>query len=258
MIVQILIKKKLSFIAFFGVLLFSFCQGCTAGRIPPTRTPLPTWTSTPVTASSDSSSNNAQSQGENTNLAQAVSSAPQETAVPADIFATDTPQPTATPLPTNTSTPTPSFTPTSVPQPTATPLPTNTPVPTPTPNFGFELESVERFPTESLAQNVVRIFVYVYSPFEFALADYTISVARNGTPLDVDALSSSGLPSQTRQEPSAYTRFTNLDVIFVETQAGEWVVQLLDSTGQAVGPEAKFEVTDDEETRELYVRYRQR
>ena len=253
MIVRILTEKKSPFIAFFGVLLFSFCQGCASGRIPPTRTPLPTWTSTPITASADVPQGDTQSQSGDNNIAVAVSSAPEATAVPIDPFVTDTPvPPTSTPVPTDTPQPTPT------PQPTATPVPTMTPTPTPLPEYGFELESAERFPTESLAQNVVRVFVYVYSPVEFALADYTISVTRNGAPLDVDAISTGGLPQQTRPEPSSFTRFTNLNVIFVEPQAGEWVIQLLDSGGQLAGPEAKFELTEDEETRELYVRYPQR
>jgi hypothetical protein len=47
-----------------------------------------------------------------------------------------------------------------------------------------------------------------------------------------------------------------MNVIFVEAQAGNWLVQLIDEGGTPVGPAAEFDLTDDEETRELYVRYR--
>jgi hypothetical protein len=49
-----------------------------------------------------------------------------------------------------------------------------------------------------------------------------------------------------------------MSVIFVEPQAGRWDVQLIDSQGNAVGPAAPFELTADERTRELYVRYKQK
>lgn len=122
----------------------------------------------------------------------------------------------------------------------------------------FDLELAEKHPTESLAPNVVRIFLYVYSEQAFALEGYSLRVTHNGAELPVDQLSSGGLPNVTRVEPSPYTRFTNMDVIFVEAQAGTWVVQLTDDEGNIVGPPATFELTADEETRELYVRYRQR
>lgn len=255
-ILKIAAKRKLPFMVVVGTMLLVLGQGCSNGSVAPTRTPLPTWTSTPVavSVSSGESQNSSAQQSENSAAPLADTSGAQATEVAA-VVATNTPvPPTATPIPTDTPLPTP----TPTPEPTALPTATNTPAPTPTPDFEFGLESAERFPTESLAQNVVRIFVYVYSPIEFALADYTIAVEHNGASLDVDAVSTNGLPEQTRAEPSAYTRFTNLNVIFVEPQEGAWSVQLLDLQGAPAGPKANFELTADESTRELYVRYRKR
>jgi hypothetical protein len=171
---------------------------------------------------------------------------------------TPTPSPTDTPTPVPTDTPPPTETPTVTPTPlpTETPTPAPTPTPTATPDYPFGLEAAEKFPTESLAQNVVRIYAYVYSPAEFGLEGYTLSVSHLGTPLVVEETSVAGIPSVTREETSPYSRFTNLNVIFVEPQAGEWRVQLLDPQGVAAGPEAVFTLTEDEVTRELYVRYR--
>jgi hypothetical protein len=139
---------------------------------------------------------------------------------------------------------------------TPTSLPTDTP--TPTPEFAFELESAEKFPTDSLAPDIVRVYAYAYSPSAFALPGYSLRVIHNGALLAVSGVSTGPLPAQTRTEPSAYTRFENLNAIFVESQAGEWEVQLVDDGGQAAGPAARFTLTADEETRELYVRYRLR
>ena len=168
---------------------------------------------------------------------------PTETVAPTD---TPTPAPTETPAPTDTAVP------------TETSVPTLTPEPTATPDYTFELESAEKFPTESLAPNVVRVYLYVYSPSQFGLAGYSLDVTHNGAALTVDQKSNDGLPAQTRGMPGAYTRFTNMNVIFVETQAGEWTVQLVDEQARAVGPVARFQLTDDENTRELYVRYREK
>jgi hypothetical protein len=46
-----------------------------------------------------------------------------------------------------------------------------------------------------------------------------------------------------------------MSVIFVEAQAGTWQVQLVDRSGTPMGPPATFELSADEVTRELYVRY---
>lgn len=242
------------------ILVLAACGG---GEAEPTRTPIPTWTPTPQGAAP---------------VEQAAAAAPvqagpaqpgQQVLDPTQIaaaIATETPTPT--PLPTDTPTPEPTATPTETPTITPTPLPTDTPVPTetpvpsptptPEPVYPFALEEAIKFPTEALAPNVVRIFAYIYSPAEFGLGDYTLRVEHDGAVLVVDEVSSAGLPAQTRDEVGPYTRFTNFNVVFVEPQAGTWRVQLLDPQGQPAGPEAIFELTADENTRELYVRYRQK
>jgi hypothetical protein len=98
--------------------------------------------------------------------------------------------------------------------------------------------------------------LYVYEPGGLGLEGYTLRVRHNGAELPVDRISAGGLPTLTRGEPSPYTRFANLNAIFVEAQAGSWVVELVDLNGAVVGPPAEFELTADEITRELYVRYR--
>jgi hypothetical protein len=118
------------------------------------------------------------------------------------------------------------------------------------------LELAEKQPTNSLAPNVVRIFLFVADRDGFGVAGYSMRVLHNGAELPVDKVTTAGLPSLTRGEPSPYTRFTNMNVIFVEAQAGTWQVQLIDASGTPAGPAAEFELTADEETRELYVRYR--
>jgi hypothetical protein len=117
------------------------------------------------------------------------------------------------------------------------------------------LESAEKYPTTSLAPNVVRIFLYVADRDGFGLEGYSLRVLHNGAELAVDKVSAGGLPGLTRGDPSPYTRFTNMNVIFVEPQAGTWFAQLVDSNGVPVGPPAQFELSADEDTRELYVRY---
>ncbi|MCB0024408.1 MAG: hypothetical protein M9936_20365 [Caldilinea sp.] len=241
-----------------GLLLLSACGG---GGDEPTRTPIPTWTPTPAGAAPEGG------QFEQQQAAPAaVQGAPaqpgQQAVDPTQIaaaIATDTPTPT--PLPTETPTPEPTATPTETPTVTPTPLPTETPTPepsptpTPEPVFPFTLESAEKFPTESLAPNVVRIYAYIYSPDEFGLGGYSLSVQHNGSQLVVDEVSTAGLPEQTRTDMGPYTRFTNFNVVFVEPQAGEWRIQLLDPQGVPAGTEAIFNLSADENTRELYVRY---
>jgi len=116
----------------------------------------------------------------------------------------------------------------------------------------------EKYPTTSLAPNVVRVFLYVADENDFGLPGYSLQVVHNGATLPVDKVSTGGLPGLTRGEPSPYTRFTNLTVIFVEAQAGTWDVQLVDSNGNPAGPPAQFNLTDNEDTRELYVKYQPR
>ena len=127
----------------------------------------------------------------------------------------------------------------------------------PTPDYAFELEVAEKFPTESLAQNVVRIYAYIYSIRPNLVWRATRSACctrgrrwwsrRPRLPV---------CPRSRREDPKQpIRRFTNLSVIFVEPQAGDWLVQLLDPQGAPAGPETLFTLTEDETTRELYVRY---
>lgn len=236
---------------FIGLLIALFAGlllvGC-SGRTMPTRTPFPTWTPTPNTGAPAPAAQNGESAPANNSDGLAVVAQ-----APGSTEATPTPvPPTATPIPSDTPTPSPT------PLPTDTPTVTPTPTPSPTPVFEFELEAAEKFPTDSLAPNVVRVFLYVHSPEEFGLDGYTLAVSHNGTPLQVDTVSTAGLPEQTRTEPGPYTRFTNMSILFVEPQAGRWEVQLINEQGAIVGPSATFDLTADEETRELYLRYRQK
>lgn len=262
-VVNMVDNRRLLVVLLAAALLLAACGG---DQAEPTRTPIPTWTPTPAGAAP---------------AAVAQADAPVQPAGPAQpgeqlidptqiaaAIATDTP--TATPPPTDTPTPAPTATPSETPTVTPTPPPTDTPVPTdtstpvpsptptPEPAYPFALEEAVKFPTEALAPNVVRIFAYVYSAAAFGLADYSLRVEHDGTTLVVDEVSSAGLPAQTREDVSPYTRFTNFNVVFVEPQAGTWRVQLLDPQGQPAGPEAIFELTPDENTRELYVRYLQK
>ncbi len=230
--------------------------GCGSGEPPPTRTPVPTWTPTPVVGGEA-----VQEQAAPTSAGSEIGAQVVDAAEVAAAIATDTPTPlptdTATPVPTDTPPPTETPTVTPTPLPTDTPTPAPTPTPSPTPDYAFTLEAAEKFPTESLAQNVVRIYAYIYSPAEFGLEGYTLGVTHLDTPLVVEEQSQAGIPAVTREDTSPYSRFTNLSAIFVEPQAGEWRVQLLDPQGAPAGPEAVFTLTEDENTRELYVRYRQ-
>jgi hypothetical protein len=218
-------------------------MGCTRFRLPdPTRTPIPTFTPTPIGGGPAATANDQRVVSQN----QENPSTPTATPPPPTFTATPPPTETSTPLPTETAAP------------TETPTPSATPEPTATPDYSFDLESAEKFPTESLAPNVVRVYLYVYSSAEFGLPGYSLVVTHNGAPLTVDQISKGGLPSQTRGMPGAYTRFTNMNAIFVEAQAGEWIVQLVDEEGNKVGPVARFQMTDDEVTREIYVRYKKK
>ncbi|MBU6349765.1 MAG: hypothetical protein KGS73_06405 [Chloroflexi bacterium] len=244
--------------------------GCGTPEVLPTRTPVPTWTPTPAAEAPPQVEQTATPVGPVQPGEQAI-----DPTKIAEAIATPTGTSTATPLPseTPTATPpppteTPTETPTATPPPptetpTATALPPETPTPLPAPEatlppdagYPFLLEEAVKFPTTSLAPNVVRIYAYIYSPAEFGLAGYTLRVLHQGMPLVVDEVSWAGLPEQTRAEASPYTRFTNFSVIFVEPQSGEWRMQLLDPQQQPAGPEAIFTLSADEITRELYLRY---
>ncbi len=259
------VQSKNSWSFLIGVLLFCILLlvGCGGQEATPTRTPIPTWTPTPAEATTvqfEQSAPQAQAP-----VAAGPVQPGQQAIDPTQIaaaIATSTPTPTATP--TDTPTPEPTATPTETPTVTPTPLPTDTPTPEPTPtptpepDFPFALEEATKFPTESLAQNVVRIYAYIYAPDALGLGGYSLRVEHLGSALVVDEVSFAGVPEQTREGVSPFTRFTNFSVVFVEPQAGEWRVQLLDPQGQLAGPAAVFELTADENTRELYVRYVQK
>jgi hypothetical protein len=240
--------------------------GCGGQDAAPTRTPIPTWTPTAAIAADAAAAQFEQSAPQAEVQAPSGPVQPGQQAIdPTQIAAaiatstptpTDTPTETPTPEPTATPTETPTITPT--PPPTETPTPEPTPTATPEPDYPFELEEAAKFPTESLAQNVVRIYGYFYAPDELGLDGYTLRVEHLGSQLVVDEISFAGLPDQTREEISPYTRFTNFSVVFVEPQAGEWRIQLIDPNGEPAGPAAVFELTTDETTRELYVRYVQK
>ncbi|MFN8439886.1 MAG: hypothetical protein U0175_03905 [Caldilineaceae bacterium] len=201
---------------------------------PPTRTPVPTWTAT--LSAAEQAAANAATPVQNQGPAQAADTATEAPAPPA--AATDTPPPATTDTPT--------------PEPTAT----LTPEPTATIDYAFELETAEKFPTDSLAPNMVRVNLFVYNTDLLGLGGYRLRVTHNGADLVVDAVSADGVPKTTSDKPGPYTRFTNMNAVFVESQSGRWEVQLLDPNGAPVGPMADFDLTADENTRELYVRYR--
>lgn len=231
--------------------------GCGRGQEAPTRTPVPTWTPTSVAANQNSGAAPAAQADDPALAAQSQpgqEGAPAPTPLPPTATMAppaDTPAPTSTPQPAPTDTP---VAPTATPEPpTATP----SPEPTPTPSYDFALEAAEKLPTEALAADVVRIWLYAYSPAELGLGGYSLRVTHNGTPLTVEEVSTAGIPGQTRTTPGPFTRFTNMNLLFVEPQAGAWEVQLIDPDGQPAGPPALFDLTADEVTRELYVRYKQ-
>ncbi|MEZ4709031.1 MAG: hypothetical protein R3A44_17625 [Caldilineaceae bacterium] len=223
--------------------------GFGGGQPTPTVTPFATWTATPNTGGAPAQpAANAQpvQQPPANNNPLAVAAQPPAPPTPTSLPPTNTPIPTDTPIPSPT------------PLPTDTPTATAPPTATATPNFAFELEAAEKFPTDSLAANVVRVYLYVYSATEFGLPGYTLAVSHNGAPVNVDVTSQAGLPEQTRAEPGPYTRFTNMNMIFVEPQAGSWEIQLIDVRGAIMGPPVRFDLTADENTREIYVRYRRK
>ena len=240
-----IVKRTAFAIAF--VALLSGCRFFGGGE--PTRTPIPTFTPTPILLVVPAGSEAGNAQEPQVEVVQQ----PQQPAEAAPA-ATDTPQPA--PIATSVPTDTPVPTATTVPTDTPTPAPTPTPTPTEVIVYQFELETAQKFPTESLAPDVVRIYAYVYAQGELGLGGYRVRILHNGARLENASVSKAGLPNVTRTEPGPYTRFTNLSEIVIEAQAGEWAIQLVDGTGALVGPAAEFTLTADENTRELYVRYK--
>jgi len=239
------------------LLLCLLLAACGSGGDTPTRTPVPTWT--PTVGAPGAEQPAAEALGAQQPAAEQPVVAPvvvADTPVPQEPVVVE--QPTLPPVPTDTPVPPTPEPPTNTPEPTAPPTETPTPAPTPTPNYAFDLETAEKLPTESLAANVVRIWLYAYSPSNFGLPGYSIRVTHNGNPLTVEEETTGGIPGSTRQTPGPWTRFANMSVILVEPQAGIWEIQLVDADGIPAGPPALFDLTADEVTRELYVRYQQR
>jgi len=230
-----------------AALLLSGCGG--REEATPTRTPVPTYTPTPL----------GQQPLVQQPAAQPVAATdtpipPAATFTPVPPTATPTPiPPTDTPIPTETPTATPTDTPTITPSPTPTLTPT--PTPTPTPDYAFVLEMAEQFPTQLPGVDEGRVYVYVYNGEAYALGGYTISVSKDGVPLTVLARSTEGLPGETRPGPSPYTRFANLGAAFFEKPAGVWEIQLIDGRGFPMGKSAQFVLGPDDNLRELYLRY---
>lgn len=125
------------------------------------------------------------------------------------------------------------------------------PTATTAPSFSFTLVGQEQFPEPKL----VRIFLYVYEN-DRALEGYTLRVRKDGAELPVTATSAAG-QSLSWPIADARQRFQNMKVEFPGIQpAGTWEVQLLDGSGNAVGPAATFTLEGNEPDQELYVRYK--
>lgn len=152
----------------------------------------------------------------------------------------------------NIPTPPPAPTPTPAP-PTPTPAPAQ-PTPTPAPAYSFDLILAEQFPEP----NVVRIWLYVFSDSELALGGYSLKVTQNGVEHPINAQSHGGQPDQTWPVQSPRTRFANMKVELNVPPGGTWVLQLVDGAGNPVGPPAEFQLSNNDQEREMYVRYKRR
>lgn len=121
--------------------------------------------------------------------------------------------------------------------------------------FAFDLKLQEQFPET----NVVRVFLYVFSKEGQALEGYGLRVTKDGQQLPADELSFGPQAGFTWPVAEARQRFQNLKVEFPgQAPAGVWEVQLVDSSGTALGPSATFELSGNDQQRELYVRYEKR
>ena len=124
--------------------------------------------------------------------------------------------------------------------------------PPPPPAFGFELQNAEQFPENKL----VRVFLYVFDSDQ-ALGGYSVRVTKDGGELSVSASSAQGQPGLTWPIADSRQRFQNMKVEFPGIQpAGTWVVQLVDGGGSPAGPPATFNLSANDPSQELYVRYK--
>ena len=122
-----------------------------------------------------------------------------------------------------------------------------------TSEFSFALKSTEQFPET----NVVRIFLYVFQNGQ-ALPGFSLKVTKDGADIPVNETSFGPNGGFTWPVESARQRFQNMKVEFPDQSAGgTWIVQLVDGSGAAVGPEATFTLAADDEEQEMYVRYEQ-
>ena len=187
---------------------------------------------------------------EPTDAVAALPTAPPSTPAPA----TPTPiPPSPTPVVIATNTP-------ALPEPT----PTWTPIPTSETTIGepdkssdsaFELRLQEQFPEN----NVVRVFLYVYNNDVQALEGYSLRVTKDGVELPVTEKSFGPQAGFTWPIAEDRQRFQNMKAEFPGLPAGgTWVVQLLDREGNPAGPPATFELTNNSQEQELYVRYEQK
>ncbi|MEZ4729510.1 MAG: hypothetical protein R3E79_20455 [Caldilineaceae bacterium] len=113
--------------------------------------------------------------------------------------------------------------------------------------------SAEQFSEPKL----VRAFLYVYSGEE-ALAGYTIRVKKM-EPIRQSMALFGGQPGLTWPLVDVRQRFQNLKVEFPNVPAaGLWEIQLVDGSGNPVGPPATFTLSANEPNQELYVRYKKR
>ncbi|MBV7333880.1 SH3 domain-containing protein [Chloroflexi bacterium TSY] len=119
----------------------------------------------------------------------------------------------------------------------------------------FDLRLQEQFPED----NVVRVFLYVYSEAVQALEGYSLRVAKDGVELPVNERSFGPQAGFTWPIAGDRQRFQNLKVEFPGlSPGGLWTAQLIDGNGEPAGPVATFELAGNEPNRELYVRYEQK
>jgi hypothetical protein len=120
--------------------------------------------------------------------------------------------------------------------------------------FTFNLINQEQFPETGL----VRVFLYVYAGTD-ALAGYSLRVTKDGSVLPVSGSSFAGQPAFTWPFQDARQRYQNFKAEFpAVSPTGVWELQLVDSSGNLVGPAATFTLAENDPQQELYVRYERR